>query len=255
MTPASNAPGARSTPASDPAIDAVVFAGGLGTRLRAAVADRPKVLADVRGRPFLSYLLDQLAAAGIERAILCTGYMAEQVEAAFGAAHGALRLVYSREATPMGTGGALRLALDRVRTDPVLVLNGDSYCGVDLRALLAAHRASRARATMLLTEVEDVARYGVVRTTADGRVESFVEKGGARGPGWINAGVYVLPRAEIAALPADRPVSLERELLPRLVDAGLAGHRAPGPFLDIGTPESYAAAERFFARGRPTDPE
>lgn len=232
---------------------ALIFAGGLGTRLRAAVADRPKVLAEVLGRPFLAYLLDQVATAGVREVVLATGYMAEQVEAAFGTAHGPLRLRYSREATQLGTGGALRLASELLVGDPVLVMNGDSYCHADLAALCAAPADRGATAAMLLTEVADVSRYGAVVQRADQMLDSFVEKGGATGPGWINAGAYVLPRDVIEAIPAGRPVSLEKEVLPFLVESGLLGVRAPGPFLDIGTPESYAAATAFFGEAGPAD--
>ena len=182
-----------------------------------------------------------------DRVVLCTGYMAEMVEDTFGAAHGPLALSYSREPEPLGTGGALRLALPELGSDPVLAVNGDSYCHADLAAMWRERSRRGAEAAMLLTEVPDVSRYGCVAVGPDEAVTSFVEKGGAEGPGLINAGVYVLPRARIEAIPADRPVSLEKEVLPLLVGKGLYGHRAAGPFLDIGTPASYAAAERFFA--------
>ena len=232
---------------------AVVFAGGLGTRLRSAVADRPKVLAEVRGRPFLSYLLDQLVDAGFSRAVLCTGYMAEQVEAAFGDAHGVMRIDYSREAGPLGTGGALRLALDRLDSDPVLVMNGDSFCHADLIGLWARHLDVGAEATMLLVEVPDTARYGRVTLDANGALTAFTEKGSVTGPGWINAGAYVLRRAVVESISPGGVVSLEKEVLPLLVGRGLYGFDTDGPFLDIGTPESYAAAEQFFAGVRPRE--
>jgi NDP-sugar pyrophosphorylase family protein len=227
-------------------IEAVVLAGGLGTRLAARVPDRPKVLAEVRGRPFLTFVLDQLAAAGVERAVICTGYRAEQVEGAFGARHGSLALSYSREAEPLGTGGALRLALERLTGDPLLVLNGDSYVDHDLEEFLAAHRALGGAGTLLLTEVADSGRYGRVELDPGGRLAAFLEKS-AGGRGWINAGVYLLGRALLEGIPAGRKLSLERDILPRWVPLGLFGHQTRGRFIDIGTPESYAAAERFFA--------
>lgn len=227
---------------------AAVLAGGLGSRLRPAVADRPKVLAEVRGRPFLSRLLDQLAGAGVRRAVLCTGHLGEQVEAACGPAHGPIELVYSREPEPLGTGGALRLAAHLFDTDPVLVVNGDSYCEADLRAFFEADRANRAsgrRATILLTEVPDAGRYGRVELDPDGEVLAFREKSSG-GPGWINAGLYLLGLDLVRAIPADRPVSLESDILPGWVGRGLAGLRAPGRFIDIGTPASFEEADRFF---------
>ncbi len=225
----------------------VILAGGLGTRLRPVVADRPKVLAPVLGRPFLAYLLDQVATAGLRDVVLCTGYLGEEVRIAFGDAHGHVRLAYSRESSPLGTAGALRAALPLVSTDTMLVLNGDSYCEADFRALEAFHRASGAVATIGLVQVADTRRYGRVQTDAAGRVLGFEEKGTAAGPGWINAGLYLLERRLVQSIPAKGPVSLEREVFPAWIGRGLHGHRSEGRFIDIGTPESYAAAEAFFA--------
>lgn len=221
---------------------AVVLAGGLGTRLAPVVGPRPKVLAQVLGRPFLAFLLDRLAASGIARVVLCTGYGGGQVRAYFGDRHGALALAYSREAAPLGTAGALRLALPLLDEDPVLALNGDSYCDADLAAVWAAHHASGAAATLVLAEVSDAARYGSVATDGDGRVVGFAEKT-ASGPGWVSAGIYVLARRVLEEIPRGRPVSLEREVLPRWIGRGLRAERSDGTFIDIGTPRAYAAAD------------
>jgi NDP-sugar pyrophosphorylase family protein len=235
--------------AGAPRVEAAILAGGLGTRLAACVADRPKVLADVRGRPFLTYLLDQLAASGVERAVLCTGYRGDMVEAALGARRGALELAYSREREALGTGGALRLALGELRSKTVLVLNGDSFVEADLRELCAVHGAGGALGTLLLTEVEDAGRYGRVELDGAGRISAFREKS-AGGRGWINAGVYALERELLERIPAGRKLSLERDILPGWVPLGLRGHVTRGRFIDIGTPESYAAAQRFFGTAR-----
>ena len=229
---------------------AIVLAGGVGSRLRSVVSDRPKVLAAVRGRPFLAYLLDVLEEAGIRKVVLCTGYMAAQVEETFGPAFGKMRIVYSRESTPLGTGGAVRAAAARIAAESVLVMNGDSFCEVDLPAMAAAHRAREAEATILLTEIRDARRFGRVQIGDDGRVLAFEEKSARGGPGWINAGVYLLHRPLLETIPQDRAVSLEREVFPAWIGRGLYGHPVPGRFLDIGTPESFAAAEVFFAPAR-----
>jgi len=227
-------------------ITAAILAGGLGTRLRSAVADRPKVLAEVHGRPFLSYLLDQLAAAGCREVVLCTGYLGERIVARFGDAYGPLRLRYSQEPAPLGTAGALRLALPLLESDPVLVLNGDSYCQADLAAFLDWHQGHAASATLVLTRVADVSRFGSVEIDADGRVLRFQEKAGVSRPGWINAGIYAVSRPLLLKVPAGTAVSLEREVFPAWIGQGLYGHAQGGRFLDIGTPESYAAAQDFF---------
>jgi NDP-sugar pyrophosphorylase family protein len=229
------------------ATTAVILAGGVGSRLRSVVSDRPKVLASIHNRPFLAYLLDLLDAAGIGEVVLCTGYMADLVEETVGPAHGRMRVAYSRELTPLGTAGALRAAMPQIKTDSILVMNGDSFCEVDLHAMAAAHQVRRAEATMLLTEVADTERYGRVRIDDGGRLLSFEEKGAHGGPGWINAGVYLLERRLVETIPENRAVSLEKEIFPAWIGRGLYGHTTSGRFLDIGTPRSFNDAKVFFS--------
>jgi NDP-sugar pyrophosphorylase family protein len=224
---------------------AAILAGGLGTRLRSVVADRPKALAEVRGRPFLAHQLDILMAAGVQSVVLCTGYLGDQIEAAFGDAYGSMRLTYSRESAPLGTAGALRLALPLLQSDPVLVLNGDSICRTDLKSFWEWHRAAGAAASLLLMEVSDDRRYGRVQIDELGGVIGFVEKGQQSGPGWVNAGVYLLGHQVLQAIPAGEIVSLERDVFPLWAGRGLCGYRVQGAFLDIGTPETYAVADEF----------
>jgi NDP-sugar pyrophosphorylase family protein len=213
------------------------------------------VLAQVHGRPFLAYLLDQLAVAGIRSAVLCTGHQGEQVQSAFGDRYGGLRLDYSREPAPLGTGGALRLALPLLGSDPLLVLNGDSFCDFDLDDFLHFHRAAGAAGSMILTRVNDTRRYGRAVVQADGAVSGFVEKAEASGPGCINAGTYLLSQRMLLSIPGGGPCSLEREILPGWAGRGLYGYRCNGAFLDIGTPESYAASARFFELHTPAAPK
>jgi D-glycero-alpha-D-manno-heptose 1-phosphate guanylyltransferase len=226
-----------------------ILAGGLGTRLRPAVADRPKVLAEVGGRPFVTYLLDRVARAGGRRVVLCTGHLGEQVPRLLGERYGSLRLVYSQEPAPLDTGGALRHALPLLTSDPVLVLNGDSICEMDLPGLVARHRAGRSRLTLGLARVEEGARYGQVVLDRAGRIAAFGEKAQS-GPAWVSAGVYAVARRVLQGLPPGRRVSLERELFPSLVGRGLAGYAGAEELLDIGTPESYARAEAVLADWR-----
>ena len=228
-------------------VTAAILTGGLGTRLRPRLADRPKVLADVRGRPFLSYLLDQLAHHEARDVVVCTGHLGEQVRAAFGDSYGTLRLAYSRELSPLGTAGALRLALPLLHSESVLVMNGDSFCDVDLGAFFSWHDTQRANGSLVLVRKSDTTRSGRVGVDVKGRITRFEEKGRQAGPGWINAGIYLLTQRLLRTIPVGGAASLERELFPGWIHHGLYGYQSNGRFLDIGTPEAYALAEQFFA--------
>jgi D-glycero-alpha-D-manno-heptose 1-phosphate guanylyltransferase len=224
-----------------------ILAGGLGTRLRSVVSDRPKVLAHVGGRPFLSYLLDQLVAADLRNAVLCTGHLGDRVRTAFGDSYRGIRLRYSREKSPLGTGGALRAAVHLFESDPVLIMNGDSFCEFELEPLCLFHTSRNAEATFVLTQVGETSRYGRVNIETTGRIQSFEEKTVTHGPGWINAGIYLLSRRLLLTIPPDEPISLEHQMFPSWIHHEVYGYCGQGRFLDIGTPESYAAAEQFFA--------
>lgn len=226
-------------------ITAFILAGGKGTRLRSLVSGRQKVAAVVKGRPFVTFLLDQLIVNGIRHAVLCAGYLGNELKELLRESYGALCLTYSIEKEPLGTAGALRHAATHLTSDSVLVLNGDSYCDFNLGKLMAFHSAKAAEASILLTPMEDTSRYGRVLLDGEDRVVRFEEKGAHGGEGLINAGVYLLSAALIRSIPRDRAVSLEREIFPGLT--ALFGLRVPGPFLDIGTPEDYARAAIFFS--------
>ena len=230
-------------------VTAAILAGGAGSRLRPAVTGCPKALANVGERPFLAYLLDQLIAAGTREVVVCTGYLGDQIPNTFGESYGTLRLSYSREITPLGTAGALRLALPLFNSNPVLVMNGDSYCDANLREFWLWHGNRQAKATLLLAPFLDPERFGQVQIDRDGKVTEFKEKGSSQGLGWINAGIYLLSRDLLAVIPANRTVSLEREVFPHWVGRGLYGFRTEARFMDIGTPEAYARSELFFATG------
>jgi NDP-sugar pyrophosphorylase family protein len=225
-------------------LTAAILVGGLGTRLRTVVADKQKVVASVAGKPFLYRLLDQLTEAGIFRVVLCAGYHADQVRATIGESYRTLRIRYSVEPAPLGTAGAFRQALPLLESDPVLAMNGDSYCDVNLPAFFTAHHTD---ASLVVREVPDTSQSGRVTFDAAGHVTSFVEKGASQGPGWINAGIYLLSHQFIASVPAGRAVSIERETFPAWVGRGLRVHQTAGRFLDIGTPESYSTAQQLFA--------
>ena len=227
-------------------IQAVILAGGLGRRLRSAVSDKPKVLAEVLDRPFLEYLLDQLSSAGIREVVLCTGYMACQVIERFGQTYKNMHLIYSMEEQQLGTGGALRFALPHLWSDTILVMNGDSYTDMDLSAYMNWFFQRNGDVALSLTKVSNTARYGSVTVDTNGQITAFNEKGTRESSGWINAGIYLMKKSIIASIPADRPYSLESEFFPSLIGNKLLGFRSVGRFIDIGTPTSYMEAEEFF---------
>ncbi len=228
-------------------ITAVVLAGGLGTRLRKVLPDEPKVLAPVAGRPFIHYLLDQLVQLGTSRVVLCTGYQAQKVEKILGSRYATLELEYSREQQPLGTAGALRLAASRVRTPWALVLNGDSFLDGPLTHFVHWHRHSRFAGSLLLVYQENTDRFGRVSLGSDNTILSFEEKRPGLGPGLINAGVYLFDRALLDQIPAQVPLSLEKEVFPSWCAQGLlGGYPTRARFLDIGVPEAFYQAQEFF---------
>jgi len=226
-------------------VEAIVLAGGLGTRLRGVVDDLPKPMAPVHGRPFLAFVLDQLCDSGFRTVTLATGYRHEAIRAHFGADYRDIALRYSVESEPLGTGGAIRLACDGVSAADVFVLNGDTYLDLDFRAMLAVHAGTEAEITIAVCHVPDVARYGALELT-DGTVGAFLEKGRS-GPGWINAGTYIMGPKLRARLRPRGAFSFERDLLvPGVSSIRPLAFRSSGRFIDIGTPEDYASVQRFF---------
>jgi D-glycero-alpha-D-manno-heptose 1-phosphate guanylyltransferase len=231
-------------------MEAIVLAGGFGTRLRGVVDDVPKPMAPVQGRPFLAFVLDQLADSGFHTAILATGYLHETIRAHFGEKFRSLALVYSVEHEPLGTGGAIRLACTQTPAREVFVLNGDTYLTLDYQGMLDAHMRAGAQLSMAVCEVPDAARYGAIEVS-DGIVRGFREKGRS-GPGLINGGTYVLGPALRDRMPAHAAFSFEQDLLvPEVRSIQPAAFPAAGLFIDIGIPEDYARAQEVFAQRHP----
>lgn len=224
-------------------IDAAILVGGLGTRLRGVVADLPKPLSPVLGRPFLFYLLDLLALRGVRSVTLCCGYKAAVVQETVGSIWLGMPVFYSVENELLGTGGALGLARQQLSSARVLVMNGDSFLLPDFASF--RREAESVEACLAVVRVPDTGRFGEVETDHAGRVTAFREKGSAEGPGLINGGVYFLAQSILASIPGGR-VSLERQIFPGRVREGqIMGFIADSPFLDIGVPESYASAGDF----------
>lgn len=219
----------------------LVLAGGLGTRLGSVLKDQPKFLAPVGEVRFADLFLSKLVAEGVQQVVLCTGHLAEQIKDYCGdGSRWGLEVSYSREDKRLGTGGALRLALEQVDAKTVLAMNGDSYFDFRLQPLLEVFEREQPAAALTLCRVENKARFGAVEVEGE-RIVAFHEKGPG-GPGWINAGVYCLDSRALATLPGGQEISLERECFPNWLEQGLCASCQTGTFIDIGTPESLARA-------------
>jgi mannose-1-phosphate guanylyltransferase len=234
-------------------VQALVLAGGEGTRLRPLTYTTPKPVMPLAGRPFLTFMLDWARSHGVDEVILSCGFMSDAVKLVLGDIYDGMRLRYVIEEEPLGTAGPVRLAYDEgILEERLFVLNGDVLTDIDLTAELAEHERTGARATLALHPVEDTSSYGVVPTAEDGQVEAFIEKGGGEAPtNRINAGSYVIEREVVeSSIPPGRAVSFEREVFPALVGNGLYGFDAPGYWIDIGTPERYLEATWDLLAGR-----
>lgn len=230
-------------------MEAIVLAGGLGTRLRPVVPGVPKPLALVAGRPFLAWQLDMLEAQGVRRVLMATCYGADLIRRELGTHWGEMRLKYVTESEPLGTGGALRNALPLMQDPTVLALNGDTYLALNLARMCAAHAVLSARVSVAVCQVPDAARFGRVELDA-GRISAF-RATGSPGPGLINAGAYLVQRHLLADTPTGA-FSFERDFLePRIATLRPAAFRVDGPFIDIGTPEDYARAQVMFGTNHP----
>lgn len=226
-------------------MDALILAGGLGTRLRSVVSDRAKPVALVQGQPFLLWMLRHLVRFGsIRRFTICSGHLADSVQAALGSRIGNVPVRFSVESEPLGTGGALRLAVRQFDLEgPFLVLNGDTYLGFDLARMLARFDRKNADFDIALAHVASTARYGRVDMSGE-CITTFHEKG-ADGEGWINAGVYLVSQSGARLLyGAPANCSLEKDLFPvSLRGNRLQGYRSRADFIDIGVPEDYRRAQ------------
>jgi mannose-1-phosphate guanylyltransferase len=219
---------------------AVILAGGVATAPRFPRGPGDDAPGRAVRRPFVAHVLDRVAAAGIGSAVVCAE-ASDELRTALGEHHKTVRLAHARVAAPFGTATALRLALPLCDADPVLVLNGDSVCRVDLRAVWRWHFTRGADATIVLSRTPDTRRHGRVLVGRSFRIFGFQDKPETPSPGWINAGVYVLGRQLLSAMPADAS-SLEHDVLPTWIPQSLHGFPTAAPLLDAGTPETLARA-------------
>jgi NDP-sugar pyrophosphorylase family protein len=230
-------------------VDIFVLAGGLGTRIRPVLGGLPKLLAPIAGRPYLSYLLDWLARFGARRVVLGLGHQASSV-----VEH--LRLYPADEVEiatiiepqPLGTAGAIRFARSALHSDPVLIINGDSFVDADLCQFLEHYRAAKTVGSILCAEVEDAGRYGRVDIDGAGRIRDFIEKAPTfSGSAFVNAGVYLVSASLLDDIASGEAASLERDVFEQLPSGSLAAFAGPFQFIDIGTPESFARAGGVFS--------
>lgn len=223
-------------------MEAMILAGGLGTRLANRLNGLPKPMAPVAGRPFLEILLGQLAHFGCRRVMLSVGYRRDIIQTHFGPSFRGMSLDYVVEEAPLGTGGAIRKALPLASEDSILVLNGDTLLDLDYRSLLRFHSAEKALLTMAICHQDHIARYGGVLTEG-ARITGFEEKGRS-GPGWINAGVYVIDKGIDWPPSLPESFSFERDFIaPEIGDLRAAAFPVIGFFLDIGIPEDLDRAQ------------
>jgi mannose-1-phosphate guanylyltransferase len=234
-------------------MQALILAGGEGTRLRPLTSTIPKPVVPLVDRPFITYMIEWLRSHGVDDVILACGFMAADVRSVLGDGQSlGLRLRYVEEPRPLGTGGALKYAQDLL-AERFLMLNGDVLTDLDLSQQLAQHERTGARATLALVAVEDPSAYGLVRCGSDHSVQAFIEKPapGEADTNLISAGAYVLERDVLDVMaPAGTNISIERDVFPLLVGDGLYGYAGAGYWLDIGTPERYLQGSFDILSGR-----
>ena len=228
-------------------MEAIVLAGGFGTRLQKEVNEVPKSMALINNRPFLEYLLDYLIVQGIKRVVLSVGYKREIIMGHFKSRYRTLEVEFAIEEEPLGTGGGIRLSFWRVKGERAVVLNGDSIFRTELKKLEQAHLAKKADVTLSLRKMANTGRYGRVTFNRQHRITGFEEKNEEAGPGLINAGVYVMEKSLLMKPHFRGRFSIERDCFERFYSTTrMFGFPAEGYFLDIGIPEDYHKAQHEF---------
>lgn len=231
-------------------IDAVILCGGLGKRLRPVIGESPKPMAEVHQEPFLNFILKYLRGQGIKRAILCAGYKGEVVEKYYRDHDLGLEILVSLEESPLGTGGAIRLAGKLVSSQPFLVLNGDSFCAINYQKFLDFHEQKKALASMVVVQVKDQKDFGVVVLNKSQQIVGFQEKSQLKTQSknttvGINAGIYLFNQEIFSTFPTQSSFGLEYDVFPKLVNRDFYGFEVKEGFIDIGTPERFKEAETF----------
>lgn len=225
-------------------IDVIILCGGLGKRIRTIIDDKPKPMASVGGRPFLDQIMDYVADYGLSRFILCTGYKAKIIEHYYQNKRLFGTILFSEEKKPLGTAGALKNAKRHIKSDPFLVMNGDSICKLDLAEFLRFHIDRDALVSIALVNSKDASDVGAVSLDNTQRVIKFREKSSLRNPGnLINAGIYIFNKKVLSLIPEGKFYSLEYDLFPKLDRC--YGFITNNVLIDIGTPEGYEKAKQI----------
>jgi NDP-sugar pyrophosphorylase family protein len=223
--------------------DVIILCGGLGKRLRDIVRNRPKPMLEINGRPFLDILIEYVSGFGFKRFILCAGYKGAVVEEYYKSKKwSGIELLISKEKTPLGTGGAIKNAQRLINTSIFLVMNGDSFCRIELDKFYNFHINKRPLASIALTKVTGSKDYGSIMLDDSQRIISFKEKAEADGESTINAGLYIFDKEALDLMPPNKNFSLEYDFFPDNIDKGLYGYMTKGLFIDIGTPERHKKA-------------
>jgi mannose-1-phosphate guanylyltransferase len=232
-------------------VQALILAGGEGTRLRPLTYTVPKPVLPLAGRPHVAYVIDWLMRHGVDDVVVSCGHLADGMRSALAELEPGVQIRYAEEPDARGTAGAIRFA-EEMLGDRFLVLNGDVLCDLDLTALIEQHERTGALATIALYPVDDPSGYGLVHREEDGEITEFLEKPPADqiDTDEINAGAYLLERSVLEQIPPDRAVSIEREIFPELIGDGLYGIRLEGYWIDIGTPERFLEANWDILDGR-----
>lgn len=230
--------------------EAIILAGGFGTRLQSVVNDVPKPMAPINNEPFLNYIFDYLKHYQIKHVVLSTGYLSEKITEFYKTEFNGIKISYTTEKLPLGTGGGIRLALEKCSTSNVLVLNGDSFFDVDLETFHLKHSHSHAQFSLALREVDNASRYGTITLGNSNSIIAFKEKDNLEHSGLINGGVYILNRELfLEQTQANTPFSIEKDFYEtRISELNIFGFEYEGYFIDIGIPEDYKKAQDDFKR-------
>jgi D-glycero-alpha-D-manno-heptose 1-phosphate guanylyltransferase len=223
--------------------DIVILAGGLGKRLHSVTGGGQKVLVKIGDKPFLEILIDYIASQGGRRFILCVGHGSDEVEAYFKNKYQDREIIFSKEETPLGTGGAIKQGSLHVKTDNFLAMNGDCFCVIDYNALIAFHQQQKSKATLAVTLMPDARDYGTIEIAPDRTIEAFKEKQPETREAFINTGTYCFDRKVFSLVETSAKFSIEYDFFPHLVNKSFYAFEVENRFIDIGTPDRYSWAQ------------